>query len=184
MYGNKGSTDQHAYVQQLRDGVDNFFVTFIEVLEDTAACPVINDQNPGDFLDGFLQGTRSALTESDRQNMSITMQRFDARRLGALIALFERAVGLLRRTGEHQCLSPAGRRGRKKAAAAVLGLQAKVEAVLNDRVARSVAEIRQVLGDESDESIFWILRHLAGNNRGYVAQGDWANPASMRFSKS
>ena len=33
VYGNKGSTDQHAYVQQLRDGVNNFFVTFIRVLE-------------------------------------------------------------------------------------------------------------------------------------------------------
>ena len=33
VYGNKGSTDQHAYVQQLREGVDNFFVTFIRVLE-------------------------------------------------------------------------------------------------------------------------------------------------------
>jgi len=29
-----GSTDQHAYVQQLREGVPNFFMTFIEVLED------------------------------------------------------------------------------------------------------------------------------------------------------
>ena len=34
VYGNKGSTDQHAYVQQLREGVNNFFLTFIEVLED------------------------------------------------------------------------------------------------------------------------------------------------------
>ena len=25
VYGNKGSTDQHAYVQQLREGVHNFF---------------------------------------------------------------------------------------------------------------------------------------------------------------
>ena len=33
VYGNKGTTDQHAYVQQLRDGVNNFFVTFIRVLE-------------------------------------------------------------------------------------------------------------------------------------------------------
>ncbi|CAK8537428.1 unnamed protein product [Lathyrus sativus] len=31
VYGNKGSTDQHAYIQQLRDGVHNFFATFIEV---------------------------------------------------------------------------------------------------------------------------------------------------------
>ena len=34
VYGNKGSTDQHAYVQQLRDGLDNYFATFIEVLDD------------------------------------------------------------------------------------------------------------------------------------------------------
>ena len=37
VYGNKGSTDQHAYVQQLRDGPDNFFATFIEVLRDRDA---------------------------------------------------------------------------------------------------------------------------------------------------
>ncbi|MEI9898469.1 MAG: hypothetical protein WDN28_32580 [Chthoniobacter sp.] len=36
VYGNKGSTDQHAYVQQLRDGVPNFFATFIEVRKDRA----------------------------------------------------------------------------------------------------------------------------------------------------
>ena len=36
VYGNKGSTDQHAYVQQLRDGMDNFFAIFIDV----AAGPV------------------------------------------------------------------------------------------------------------------------------------------------
>src|SRR6202163_4554103 len=37
VYGNKGSTDQHAYVQQLRDGVANFFITFIEVGQDRSA---------------------------------------------------------------------------------------------------------------------------------------------------
>src|SRR6266436_2263999 len=37
VYGNKGSTDQHSYVQQLRDGVLNFFVTFIEVQKDRPA---------------------------------------------------------------------------------------------------------------------------------------------------
>ena len=35
VYGNKGSTDQHAFVQQLRDGTADFFVTFIEVLKDS-----------------------------------------------------------------------------------------------------------------------------------------------------
>ena len=71
----------------------------------------------------------------------------------------------------------------KKAAAAILELQGRVEAILADGVARSADEIRLALGDGTDESIFWILRHLTGNQRGFSAQGDWSQPASMRFSK-
>ena len=44
-------------MQQLRDGVDNFFATFIEVLEDVSDIPTLDGECPGDFLDGFLQGT-------------------------------------------------------------------------------------------------------------------------------
>src|SRR5262249_44234596 len=51
VYGNKGSTDQHAYVQQLRDGVNNFFVTFIRVLEDGGEpVPVEPGTTAGDYL--------------------------------------------------------------------------------------------------------------------------------------
>ena len=184
VYGNKGSTDQHAYVQQLRDGVDNFFATFIEVLQDAVDIPVIKDERPGDFLDGFLQGTRSALTEGGRQTLSITMRRFDARRLGALVALFERAVGFYGELVNINAYHQPGVEAGKKAAAAILDLQARVEAVLQDGVARSVSEIRQVIGDGTEESIFWIMRHLTGNQRGYTAQGDWSSPAAMRFSKA
>ena len=34
VYGNKGSTDQHAYIQQLREGRNDFFAQFLEVLKD------------------------------------------------------------------------------------------------------------------------------------------------------
>ena len=53
VYGNKGSTDQHAYVQQLREGVHNFFVTFIEVLVDRENAAIAVDENgnsTGDYL--------------------------------------------------------------------------------------------------------------------------------------
>src|SRR5262249_19429796 len=60
VYGNKGSTDQHAYVQQLRDGVNNFFVTFIEVLKDRGSKSMwVEGDNAesgvtsGDYLSGF-----------------------------------------------------------------------------------------------------------------------------------
>ena len=46
-----------------------------------------------------------------------------------------------------------------------------------------MVEIQQAIGEGSDESVFWILRHLTGNKRGYQAQGQWDSPASIRFSK-
>src|SRR6202030_4365029 len=54
VYGNKGSTDQHAYVQQLRDGVNNFFVVFVRVLE-AGGVPVEVQPGvtPGDYLHGL-----------------------------------------------------------------------------------------------------------------------------------
>src|SRR5256885_7049989 len=66
VYGNKGSTDQHAYLQQLRDGVLNFFVTFIEVDKDRHGkqLEVEDGITSGDYLEGFLRGTRSALYEN------------------------------------------------------------------------------------------------------------------------
>jgi glucose-6-phosphate isomerase len=72
VYGNKGSTDQHAYVQQLRDGIDNFFVTFIEVLADRRgpSIEVEPDATTGDFLSGFLAGTRQALYEGARESIT------------------------------------------------------------------------------------------------------------------
>src|SRR5213079_2343457 len=95
VYGNKGSTDQHAYVQQLREGVPNFFAVFIRVLESGGSpMEVEPGVTAGDYLHGFLLGTRAALFENDRESMTITVPRVDARTVGGLIALFERAVGL------------------------------------------------------------------------------------------
>src|SRR6476659_6410101 len=73
VYGNKGSTDQHAYVQQLRDGVLNFFVTFIEVRKGRAgkSIEVEEGATSADFLQGFLRGTRAALYESGRDSITV-----------------------------------------------------------------------------------------------------------------
>ena len=182
VYGNKGSTDQHAYVQQLRDGVDNYFVTFIEVLEDPGDIPPLEGENPGDFLDGFLQGTRSALTDEGRFNLSITMQKLDARSLGALIALFERAVGyygeLVNVNAYHQPGVEAG----KKAAAALLDLQARLEQAMGQKRDHSLAELQQLMGLPSPEPLYWILRHLCANRRQITARGDWGKPESLVFT--
>ena len=112
------------------------------------------------------------------------MRQFDARRLGALIALFERAVGFYGELVNINAYHQPGVEAGKKAAAAILKLQLQVEEILSDGVSRSVVEIQQAIGEGSVEAVFWIVRHLTGNNRGYQAQGDWNKPATLRFSQS
>jgi glucose-6-phosphate isomerase len=184
VYGNKGSTDQHAYVQQLRDGIDNFFVTFIEVLEDSGDLPALNGERPGDVLEGFLQGTRAALMEGGRQSLSISLRRFDATALGALVALFERAVGLYAELVNINAYDQPGVEAGKKAAAAVLELQARLDALLADGETRSLVELQGQLGTDSPDSLFWILRHQAVNDAGLRVEGHWGQPASLRFSRA
>lgn len=181
VYGNKGSTDQHAYVQQLRDGLDNFFVTFIEALDDPADIAPVQGECPQDFLEGFLQGTRAALTEGGRQNLAITLRRFDERSLGALIALFERAVGLYAELIDINAYHQPGVEAGKKAAAEVLALQGRLETLLADGGEHSLQELATTLQLASPEPLFWTLRHLCHNDRGLVATGDWSEPASLRF---
>ncbi|MHC5066538.1 MAG: glucose-6-phosphate isomerase [Planctomycetota bacterium] len=123
--GNKGSTDQHAYVQQLRDGLHDFFVIFVRVLEGRRGGGV--EVEPGitsaDYLNGFYLGTRRALSEGGRQSVTINLQRVDERSFGALIALFERAVGLYAELIDVNAYHQPGVEAGKRAAKAALELQ-------------------------------------------------------------
>ncbi|MFT3771187.1 MAG: glucose-6-phosphate isomerase [Minicystis sp.] len=169
VYGNKGSTDQHAYVQQLRDGLDNFFVTFIEVLRDRAperaGLFVEPGVTSGDYLSGFLQGTRRALTEAGRESLTITVDTVDAAAVGKLIALYERAVGFYASLVNINAYHQPGVEAGKKAAAAVLDLQGKVIAALRAAKGKDLKleEVARAAGSEDVESVFWILRHLSAN---------------------
>jgi glucose-6-phosphate isomerase len=186
VYGNKGSTDQHAYVQQLREGVPNFFATFIEVLEDRlGSSPEIDPgTTAGDYLSGFLQGTRQALYEKQRDSITITIPQVNPRTVGGLIALYERAVGfygsLVNINAYHQPGVEAG----KKAAAVVLDLQKQVLQVLQAaKTPLSLAQIAETAAaTDQIEAIYKILRHLQANQRGVTIQGDLAQPGSLTFS--
>jgi len=168
VYGNKGSTDQHAYVQQLRDGLDNFFVTFIEVLRDRGEGRPSFEVEPGitsgDYLSGFLQGTRKALWERGRQSITITIQEVDARSLGMLIALYERTVGLYATLININAYHQPGVEAGKKAAQAVLDLQARLVAALRSAGRElTLEEAAKAAGSADLETVFSILRHLAAN---------------------
>lgn len=180
VYGNKGSTDQHAYVQQLREGVNNFFVTFLRVLESGGMADEVEPGvTAGDYLHGFLLGTRQALFANQRQSLTITVRRVDARTVGALIALFERAVGfyasLIGINAYHQPGVEAG----KKAAKAVLELQGRVLAALGP-TPQNAEQIAAAIGQpEAAENVYLLLEHLAANGRAHVAQA--AGPAKTTF---
>jgi glucose-6-phosphate isomerase len=171
VYGNKGSTDQHAYVQQLREGVPNFFAVFIRVLEDGgSSLEVSPGATAGDYLHGFLLGTRAALYENGRESITITVPRVDARTLGALIALFERTVGLYASLIGINAYHQPGVEAGKKAAAGVLKLQAKVLEALSD-VPRSAEDLALAIGSpEACETVFLILEHLAANGRARMVE--------------
>lgn len=181
VYGNKGSTDQHAYVQQLRDGVNNFFATFIEVREANAALPL--EVEPGitcgDYLQGFLRGTRSALYESGRESLTLSVPRVDAFYLGALIAVFERAVGfyasLININAYHQPGVEAG----KKAAAVFLKLLGNVRRALT-ATPQTAGQIATALGADP-EDVWHALNHLAANVEGVTRQAG-ARPAEDTFA--
>jgi glucose-6-phosphate isomerase len=166
VYGNKGSTDQHAYVQQLREGVPNFFAVFVRVLEDGGSAREVEPgATAGDYLHGFLLGTRAALYENGRESMTITVPRVDARTVGALIALFERAVGLYAGLVGVNAYHQPGVEAGKKAAASVLALQGKVLAALSENP-QSAAQIAAAAGAaDAVESVHLILEHLAANGR-------------------
>jgi glucose-6-phosphate isomerase len=201
VYGNKGSTDQHAYVQQLREGVNNFFVTFIEVLKDRSALSAstspstsaphgnagpspatINDSaslmvepnvTSGDYLNGFFQGTRSALSDNGRENLTITIDEVSPRAIGILIALFERAVGLYGQLVNINAYHQPGVEAGKKAATAVIALQAKILAHLRSGKSGTAEQIAAAIGTDQLETVYLTLGHLAANpERGIVAKGN------------
>lgn len=184
VYGNKGSTDQHAYVQQLRDGVTNFFVTFIEVRKDREGprFEVEPGLTSGDYLQGFLRGTRKALFEKQRESVTISIPEVNAFTIGALIALYERTVGfygsLVNINAYHQPGVEAG----KKAATEVLRLQQQVRRLIAPQPGTTAEEIAAQL-DADPEEIFHALRHLAANDPAIGASSS-TTPHDQKFFAS
>jgi len=143
-------------------------VVFIEVLKDRVqrSTEVEPGVTSGDYLNGFLQGTRRALHENGRESLTITLQEIGPETIGKLIALFERAVGfyatLISINAYHQPGVEAG----KKAAAAVITLQHQIlhhlathkgEVFTAEQVAEEIGAAAEV------ETVFKILQHLAAN---------------------
>ena len=186
VYGNKGSTDQHAYVQQLREGVNNFFVTFIEVLKDREGRSLLLDGKAtgGDYLNAFLQGTRRALSEKNRESITVTIEKIDPRSIGVLIALYERAVGFYASMVNINAYHQPGVEAGKKAAGLVIELQTKAIGFLKKEKGKSFTaeEIASAIGVPDEvEMIFKSLDHAAANGDHPIKKIPAAPPFHSRY---
>jgi glucose-6-phosphate isomerase len=163
VYGNKGSTDQHAYVQQLRDGVNNFFAAFVEVRKGREGTSI--EVEPGttsaDYLQGFFRGTRKALHEAGRTSLTISIPEVTPFHLGLLIALFERTVSFYASLVHINAYHQPGVEAGKKAAGVFLHLLTSVRDALSN-TPQTADQIASALG-ASPEDVHHCLHHLAAN---------------------
>jgi glucose-6-phosphate isomerase len=193
VYGNKGSTDQHAYIQQLREGLNNFFATFVEIRGDRERdSPVVDDKTgatSGDFLQGFLRGTRDALRGNGRESITVTFDRLDACALGAMIALFERAVSFYASLVDINAYHQPGVQAGKEAAGRFLDAVAAAGAVLSRHAGRPLDaaaihdEVVRSLPGIDLETVYHAANHLAASRPGIEAKRG-SSPAEDRFTQT
>ncbi len=179
VYGNKGSTDQHAFVQQVRDGRDDTFVHFVETTTGGPRIPVDDGLFADDHLLGFLLGTRAALRERERPTVTLRVRDASAESLGMLVALFERAVGyyaeLVNINAYHQPGVEAGKRAAKDALTTLQQLHIR----LTD-VPQSVSELCPPGCRLSNAAR--LLEHLAATGRAIVHHND-TDPLQDRYQR-
>jgi glucose-6-phosphate isomerase len=134
VFGNKGGTDAHAFIQQLNDGRDDFFVTFVEVWRDPLNLPADGEVTMSDYLHGFQAGLAAALLAKGRQVIEIRLRSVDAENLGMLIALYERAVAFYAELVGINAFHQPGVQAYKKASGEVIALNRRLQAALADHV--------------------------------------------------
>ncbi len=114
-----------------------------------------------------------ALFENGRESVTITIDEVSPFTVGALIALFERTVGLYAFLIHINAYHQPGVEAGKKAAGRVLELQAKVLAALRSGKGKTfdADELAAAAGSDDPETVFKICQHLAANGRGIVQSG-------------
>jgi glucose-6-phosphate isomerase len=157
-------------------------VTFIEEQKDRNGkrLEVEDGMMSGDYLHGFLRGTRSALYDNGRESITLSIPDVNAFNLGVLIALCERAVGFYGSLTNVNAYDQPGVEAGKKAATRLLQLQKQVAEKLVVGQAKTAEEIARSI-DADLEDVFHVLRHLASNDsHTRVAHGE--EPSEDGFS--
>jgi glucose-6-phosphate isomerase len=175
VYGNKGSADQHAIIQQLCDGPDNVMIHLIDCAKQSTDSPLMSDA--ADLQFALMAGTRSAMIELGRTTVSITIPDLSPKSLGALIALFERTVGLAAELANINAYNQPGVEAGKQAAK----LQLAQIRVIQDALGvepLTAEELAQPLGMDA-ETAWRLATHLGCTGRAFISLGK--APSEDRF---
>ncbi|MCX8090415.1 MAG: glucose-6-phosphate isomerase [Verrucomicrobiae bacterium] len=169
IFGNKGSTDQHSFVQQLRDGTDNAFTIFVKISRN-GSDTLLKEEGVtvGDYLEGFASGTEKALKEKGRRTTAINLQDMSAFGLASLVAIFERTVGYLASLWEINAYHQPGVEAGKKAAEEIVQLKSQILNCLRSsrRVPMPVSAISERINQNLPVSLVRNLcDYLAANKR-------------------
>ena len=181
VFGNKGGTDAHAFIQQLNDGRDDFFVTFIEVMKNPMQLEISEGTDMGSYLHGFLEGLSAALRSKGRQTILIRVPEVNEYVLGMLIALYERAVACYAEYININAFHQPGVQAYKLAAKGILALREKLCAELKKiaPVEGTAADIAAKIGAADDAvEVGGLLDKAAANcscvKREYCEKcGEW-----------
>ena len=144
----------------------------------TARAPA--EDRCGDYLYGYLRGTRKAFQEAGRDSITISVSELTPFTLGALVALFERAVSfyasMIHINPYHQPGVAAG----KKSAESFLNLLKRT----SDALTSQPVTVMQLAGmlEADPEDVFYCLGHLAFNESAVQVIGD--APSEDRFFRS
>ena len=192
VYGNKGSTDQHAYVQQLREGVQQL----LRHLHRGAAAIATASRWRSRSSRRHARATTSPASSSARARRSTRTTasrsrspstRVDARNVGILIALYERAVGLYASLVEHQRLPPARRRGGQEGGRRRCWRCSRRSSARSPRPraasSPSTRWRRRSARADDVEHVYKILEHAAANPDHGVSRTDGATPFSATYGE-
>ena len=193
VYGNKGSTDQHAYVQQLRDGRNNFFVTFIEVLartRDGAPCR----GRAGRHLrrlprTASCSGTRAALYENGRESITHHRRRASTPAHGrrAHRAVRARRRASTRRSSTSTPTTSRASRPARRRPARCWRCSARCSRCLgaNKGEPHDRRRDRRGRGAGDDvETVFKVLEHLAANPDHGVTRTEGKTPFDATYGRA
>ena len=132
----------------------------------------------------MMLGTRKALYDNNRDSITLTLTEITPKTIGALIALFERTVGIYASLININAYNQPGVEAGKIAAEKLLVLQRRIFKVLkanNEPI--SLIDLSEKLEVSNQiEQVYKIVRHLAENQRGIVLQGDLKKPITLLVS--